>query len=498
MGIVIRQGIKGSIVTYLGTAVGTFNVLFLYNKFLLQEQIGLIAGALVSIPILLSSITQLGLPQMAVRFFPYFNDSKKEHNGFFLFLLIAPLIGISLFIITYLSFKQMFFSIYEKNSPLLPNYFLTIIPLTICYIYMNVLEAYAKVHLRIVVPAIIREIYLRLSNAILIIAYAFEYLNFDQLIYSITLSYLLAVVFLLIYIKKLKKFYTKVDLSFIRKPIFKEMINYGFWVILAGASFTLIQHIEKIMLPAFVGGLNTTAVFDINSRIAMMISIPRNVIASITSPILVQAWKNNNKHEISNIYQKSSLNLLFIGCFLFLLIWCNLDSIYQIIPNKSAYESGKLVVLLIGISKIIDMGTGLNSEILLNSKYYKYDLFFYIILALCLIISNLYLIPRYSFNGAALASLIAIICFNSIKFCFIWWKFKIQPFTIQTFLILLSGVFIFFCTLFIPTISGENIFIYCLNILIKSTFIFVFYLTIVYKFNLLPDANILLKNWLQK
>lgn len=46
MGIVIRQSLKGSIVTYLGTAIGTFNVIFLYNKFLSQEQVGLIAGAL--------------------------------------------------------------------------------------------------------------------------------------------------------------------------------------------------------------------------------------------------------------------------------------------------------------------------------------------------------------------------------------------------------------------------------------------------------------------
>ncbi len=69
------------------------------------------------------------------------------------------------------------------------------------------------------------------------------------------------------------------------------MLQYGGWVILAGASFTLIQHVEKIMLPAYAGGLGTTAVFDINSRMALMIAIPRNVIAAISTPILAHAPK---------------------------------------------------------------------------------------------------------------------------------------------------------------------------------------------------------------
>ena len=39
MGIIIRQGLKSSIVTYVGTAVGVLNVLVIYNKFLTQEQL---------------------------------------------------------------------------------------------------------------------------------------------------------------------------------------------------------------------------------------------------------------------------------------------------------------------------------------------------------------------------------------------------------------------------------------------------------------------------
>ncbi len=123
MGIVIRQSLKASIVTYLGTAIGTFNVIFLYNQFLNQDEVGLIAGALVSIPLIFASFTQLGIPQLAVRFFPHFDDPENGHNGFFSFLLIAPLFGLSLFTLGYLALRETFNAIYADTSPLLPKYF---------------------------------------------------------------------------------------------------------------------------------------------------------------------------------------------------------------------------------------------------------------------------------------------------------------------------------------------------------------------------------------
>ena len=125
-----------------------------------------------------------------------------------------------------------------------------------------------------------------------------------------------------------------------------------------------------------------------------------------------------NDSKIEDIYKRSSLNLLIVGCFLFLLIWCNLDFIYQIIPRHEVYETGKWVVLMVGISKIIDMGTGLNSEILINSKFYRYDLLFYIVLAVSVVVGNLIFIPLYSYNGAALAALMALALYNTIKFIF--------------------------------------------------------------------------------
>ena len=82
----------------------------------------------------------------------------------------------------YLNCKPLFFYFYESNSPLLTHYYYFLLPITILLVYMNVLESYARVHLRIVVPAVVREVVLKLSNSALALLYGLSVLSFDQLV----------------------------------------------------------------------------------------------------------------------------------------------------------------------------------------------------------------------------------------------------------------------------------------------------------------------------
>lgn len=431
MGVIIRQSLKNSIVTYLGVIIGTINVLYLYNAFLSTDQMGLYS-AITSFPMVFASFTQLGIPLIAVRFFNRFKDERKQHNGFFVFLMVAPLLGCFIFSGLYLFGGDWFRWIYEDGSPLLVEYYYYLLPLTICLVYMTVLESYARVHLRIVVPAMIRELGVKLTNSALAISFALGWISFDQLILALVWVHFLAVLALLGYLQWLGRLYWKVDFSFLRQPVFKEMWQYGLWVIMGGVSVTLVMNIEKFFLAAYQNGMTNTAIFDIASKIALIIAIPRNALASISTPLLNESWQRNDMAHIGEIYQKSSLNLLIIGGLLFLGIWCNIDAIFKIIPKSDIYEQGKWVVLFVGLGRVVDMATGLNSELLIGSKYYRYDLAFYIFQTIMLIIANAILIPLYGYNGAAVAMLVALMLYNSIKFWFIYSKFSLQPFTANT------------------------------------------------------------------
>ena len=487
MGIVIRQSIKNSIVTYIGVCIGMLNVLFLYNKFLSTEQLGLYA-ALTSFSLVFSAFSNLGTSHVGIRFFNRFADAKNKHNGFLGYLLVAPFVGFMVFFGTYVISKDVFLMLYRENSPLLVEYYWYFPAITFFLLYISILEVYCRVHLRIVVPAIIREIFLKVSNSCLALLFGFSFISFNQLILGIILSYFISVCFLFIYMKILGILYLRFDFSFLRKPVFKEMWHYGFWTIIGGALAVALPHIEKLMLPDYKGGLNTTAIFSIALSIAMVIGIPRNAIVSICDPLIAGSWNRKDTKYIEEMYKKSALILLLTGLFLFLLVWCNIDSVFDLIPKSEIYKEGKFVVLIVGLYSLFDMATGLNSEVLKNSPFYKYDFIFYIFRFALLLVANIILIPIYSYNGAALAMLVSVVIYNLVKLFFIKKKLSMQPFNINTFKVVAIGGLAYIAVVFLPDVYESKI-MSATSIALKSLIITAIFLIGVFYFNISPELN---------
>ncbi|GAB3168013.1 lipopolysaccharide biosynthesis protein [Telluribacter humicola] len=474
MGIIIRQGFKSSIVTYIGVLIGMFNMLILYNRFLSQEQLGLYASTLLTFPIIYMSLSLLGVPSVAVRFHSQFQDEGARRQ-LFTFLLVTPLVGLTAFVLLYLLFKPLYLDFYMDHSPLLVRYYYVFIPLTVGMVYLSVLEAYSRISLRIAVPSLIREVGLRLFNSVIVLLFGYHFITFDQMVSMTIVSYALAILFMLYYIHRQGRLYTRLDFGFVRHPAFREMYRYGLWVLMGGASAALLPHIEKVLLPGFEGGLGNTAIFDIASRIALVIAIPRNSIVMISAPIISEAYQRNDIQHIDTIYKKSSLNLFIIGSFLLLGIWGNIDSIFTLIPKSEIYAQGKWVVLLIGLGRVVDMMTGLNSEILVNSKYYRYDIFFMILFTGLLLVSNLFLIPRYGYNGAAAAAFLSVLIYNILKLLFIRQKMHIQPFTVGTLKVVVLILVTYLVLQLIPAPATRELIPILLDMALRSVLITVLF-----------------------
>ena len=128
------------------------------------------------------------------------------------------------------------------------------------------------------------------------------------------------------------------------------------------------------------------------------------------------------------LYQKSALNQLIAGSFIFVCLVGSLNELFLIMPNGSIYAPASTVVILIGLAKLIDTSSGSNSEILSNSDYFRYNFVSITILAPLGIATNLLLIPKLGLTGAAWASLITMFLVNAFRFFIIYWKLKMIPF----------------------------------------------------------------------
>lgn len=495
MGIIIRQGLKYSTIAYVGVLIGAFNTIWLYPKLLNPEEIGLLRLVQAN-GLFLAGFVQLGAANLADKFFPVFKTADKTNNGFLFFLLFYPLAGFLVFLFAFLVFKDFWLGIYEEESPVVNQYYYYFIPLILFMMYQLILEAYSRINLRIVIPGIFRDIFLKIFTSVLVVAYFFKVINFHGLVLYLTGFYGFLVLMLLAYLHSLKVLHIKPNFQFLNKSLIKEIALYGAFVLLGGAGTLIISQIDTLMLGS-MAGTREVAIYTIAYFIGTIIEIPRRAIAQISTPIISQAWMRNDVEKIDEIYHKSAINQLIIGSFLFLGIWCNIDAIFNLIPNGEIYRPGKYVVLFIGFTRLFDMATGVNGEIILQSRYYKFNLISVAILATLLVVTNWIFIPLYGINGAAFATALSVFLYNILKFLFLWIKFRIQPFNIKTVIVLLIAVFTFFAASIVPVPEdgfGNTV----LSILIRSSIITILFAGATYIFQISDEANHLVQTGFEK
>ncbi|GAA4437639.1 flippase [Ravibacter arvi] len=497
MGIIVRQSLKASLGFYIGALVGIINQMFISTHFLSVEQLA-ISRLLVENAILFATFSHLGAPFIADKFFGQFRNDEEQHHGLLFFLLGLPLIGGGLFTLLYWAFTPAIKSYFSSQSPLLVQYHYLVIPFTFLWIYLLVLESYTRNHSRIAIPSFIREVYLRVANVLLVLMFGFGWFSFDVLLYLVIGAYALAVGILIFYIARLGRLYIRwPDRRMFNGKQVRTMLGYGSYTLIGGLGVSIILTLDRSML-AGEKGLVSAGIFIIASYIASIIEIPKKAISQISIPFLSDALRSERREDIQSLTRKSALHQLLVGGFFFLLLWVNIDDIFKLLPKGETYGDGKLVVLLIGLVKLFDIGTGLNTEIILYSRHFRWSTILTITAAVVSLFLNFWLIPSYGFTGAAIAAALSTLGLSGFKLAFVWQHYKISPFTRRTFLTIVIWVISLLLNFLLPEFPAGNYWTILLSILLRSitvggTFIFLIFLC-----RVSPEISSITDNWLKQ
>jgi O-antigen/teichoic acid export membrane protein len=146
------------------------------------------------------------------------------------------------------------------------------------------------------------------------------------------------------------------------------------------------------------------------------------------------------------------------------------------------------VVNIIGLGKLLDMTFSLNGEIIVMSKYFRFNVLSLVILAVLAVMLNQWLIPLYGIDGAAWASAISLLLYNLVKMTFVWVKLGVQPFTSENVGMVVISAAVLVAGLYLPAFS--NVF---LDIFVRSTMITILFGGSVLVFKISPDVNELVK-----
>ena len=490
MGHIRRQTILSSLIIYLGFAIGFVNT-YLYVKqgIFTPEQYGL-TRLINDISATFFSFGTFGVITYIYKFHPFYknNLSKKENDQLGMSLLVI-LIGFILILFGSILLKPLFIRKFTERSPLLITYYYWILPFAAGLLLFAVFEAFSWFAQKSVLSNFLKETGLRIFQFIIIIAFALGIISFPTFITVFSFGYLIIAIILIVFLLKNSEIAITFSISRVTKKFSKKILS--FMALIYGSLIvnTLAQYIDSIIIASIsAGGLKDVGVYTLAGFIATIINIPQRSIVAATIPVLSASWKNKDYNEINRIYHRTSINLLLMALFIFCLIWLNVDDVFDVLKVNKDFEAGKMVILLLGIKNIIDAGTGVNSQIIGTSNYWRFEVLSGVLLLSVSIPLNYFLVKNYGINGAALSILLSFTLYNLVRLGFIYKKFSMQPFTIKTlYSIILSAAIYFALYYLFQGMSGWW------AIILRSTIFVLLFATAVFALKLTPDAHQLLE-----
>jgi O-antigen/teichoic acid export membrane protein len=478
MGIIQRQGLKNALITYTGIVIGYISLIVIQPHFLTREELGL-TRVLFSFSAFIATFFPLGIQSITVKYFPLFRNIDKRHNGYFGFMVLFPLIGFLIASSVIYFFKSQIVSQYVEQSFLFTRYFDYVFPFMLILSMIGVLSSYSYAIYKTTVPSFLNDIVVRLMFVGIILLYYFGYFDLNGFIISYLFIYLVQLVLLMIYIAVYDRPGLRIDFSYLKSNDPKAMISFGLLMSLASLASLGLKFLDIIILGKYVSlsmiGIYTVAVF-----VPTLIEAPYNALDRILAPKVAAAWAQNNVNEIEVIYKKSTRYMFLIGGLLFIGINANISSLMNLLPQD--FSQGIIVVNIISIGTIINMATGANDSILMNSSKYIYGTYLMVFLFVLSLTLNFIFIPQYGIVGAALATAISVTVYNILKFSLIYNFFGMQPFEKSSVRVLLSLVLTGLVSFFIPKVGNHYI-----DIIINASITTAVFLMMIYRMKIVPE-----------
>ena len=440
MGIVARQSIKGTIATYIGVAVGIVTTFFIQTKALQPEQIGLI-DVLLQCALLFSGLAQLGTNSSAMRYYPFFKDEKHRDHGFFGWTLLVPLIGFTIFLMAFFTFKPLIVRFFSKDSGMFGEYVNFVIPLAFFMLYISVFETNSNLLLRIVLPKFIREVGLRVGTLAIYLLYFYKVIDFDGVVVSFCVLYGLATLINVVYLLTLKRVSFKIERNYIDPKL--------------------------------------------------------SSLGAISQPHISQAMAKQDTETANVLCKNVALHQFMVGSFVFFLVWINIDFLFDLLPNGDIYRLGKWAVLILSLGRLIYSSFGVAITVISYSKYYYYSLIFTILLATVSVLMNRWLVPILDINGAALAGVLSYFVYYVLLLTFIKCKIGVMPFSrkllpVAAIVLALFGLNWLWTIMLTPWFANlfeKSIFGLAIDAALKSAVFLILGLAVLYKMKVSASVN---------
>lgn len=430
MGVISRQVFKNNLLSYLALAVGILAQLYVFN-----EDVALKghADTLLKSAMLLLPFMMLGMNTVMVRFLPYIDADFEEANaqlftrGLVVTTLALLLLGLGNYffadqLVALLEDHGFSFEKLRKNS-------WTIYGLLAAMMYSSLLTTFLVNHKRIAIPVLFNNLFVKIGTPVIFLFAVFGYYDRAGFNNALVLVYILAAVGLLLYVVLgLKGGRLKWGKLKLKQKTIRDLYGMATFSILGSLGSILAIHIDTLSVNAFLGDTNT-GIYSFGAFAVSIILIPYKAVNSIASPIVSKAWKENNMVYLEFLYKESAKVLFATGAFVYVGLVVCLPDLYMITENMQAYRFGYAATVILGAGIIFDQLTSINNTLFSFTDYYRWAVFFVLLLGLGNVYLNYLFIGKwgYGIEGAAYATMLTLVLYNISKGGFLYFKMGIHP-----------------------------------------------------------------------
>ena len=494
MGIVLKQSFRNTLIIYGAFLIGGINTIVFYPKILASEFYGMVVF-LLSASNLIMPLAAFGIQYTIVKFYSSY-ETKEQKDKF-----LSSVIFLPLFIALPIGFLWDYFQDWimmrvTKENQIIENYTFYIYIIAISCAYFELFYSWTKVQLQTVFGNVLKELWNRVVVMLLLLAVFFGVITKTSFIFYLAIAYVLRAVVMMLYAFKiyLPKFHFKFPDNYL------EVLKYSGYIILAGSAGAILLDIDKIMIPG-KDTIEKAAYYAVAVFIGSFIEAPSRAMTQILQPLTSKSLNEFNTKEVERLYKKSSINLLLVGGLFFILVNCGVGELFKLMEDKG-YAGGEYVVLMISLAKLYTMFLGSNGAIINNSKFYRITLPLALGMSICVYFLNhvFYYKIGLGTDGLALATLITILVFNTVKLWFVHRKLAITPFTDKSWK-MVCIIFVLFISFYFWNFSLPELMIFnfnstpIFNIILKSILISAVYIFLVLKLKISNEIDLILKRF---
>lgn len=489
-----KQAIISSILVYIGFFIGAINTyFFVKNGSFTPAQYGL-TRIFFDFAQNFYAFGSLGIIPVIYKFYPYYKDNlPRKQNDLITWALVTAFVGFLLLMLVGYVFEPVIVRKFSERSLLFVQYYYWVFPFAVGLLFFTVLEGYSWALKKTVLSNFLKETAFRIITLAFILLFYFGVISFDVFIRLFSTMFFLIFIALLVYTISIGEFHLTFKVSRVTKKFWKKMVAMQSLVFGGVIIQTIGQTIDTLIIASRIG-LPSAGIFNLAQYVANLIQIPQRSVQSISVGVLSEHWKNKNYSEISRIYKRSSINLLLVGLFIYGNIVLNIYDMFNVLPIQPEYRNGITVMMVLGIARIIDAGTGVNNIVIATSTFWRFDFLSGVVMLMIRIPVTYYFIVKYGIVGSAYAEIFSYTIYNFIRFEFLRRKFRMQPFDQKTLFCLLLAIGGFAIAFFAGSLIANS----WIKILVQATIFSGTLAAGTFLLELSPDVMQLYYRWVKR